>query len=206
MRVCRYFDVVIMCAMLNSRKLLIKGMVCDRCVIIVKSELEKAGFETNNILLGEVTLTAPLTAEQEIMLQEKLSPFGFKLIEDKREKIIQQVKVLLKEVYSGSFDFPATFRFSELAVQRLGIEYEKISTAFSETENITLEKYVIDYRTDKVKELLVYTDDTLADIAFKLNYSSVAHLSRQFKQQTGLTPSHFKQIRKDKSDRIKSKI
>lgn len=191
--------------MLNRRKLLIKGMVCERCILIVKSELEKAGFETNNILLGEVNLTGSLTAEQVTLLQEKLGPFGFKLVEDKREKIIRQIKVLLKEIYSGSFDFPGAFRFSELAVQQLGIEYEKISTAFSEVEKITLEKYIIDYRTDKVKELLVYTDDTLADIAFKLNYSSVAHLSRQFKQQTGLTPSYFKQIRKNKSAMINSK-
>ena len=185
--------------MQNRCKLLIKGMVCERCILIVKSELEKAGFETSDILLGEVTLIGSLTAEQAMMLGKKLTPFGFQLIDDKREKIIRQVKVLLKELYSGSFDFPNTFRFSELAVQRLGIEYEKISAAFSEIENITLEKYVINYRTDKVKELLVYTDDTLADIAFKLNFSSVAHLSRQFKQQTGLTPSYFKQVKKEKS-------
>lgn len=185
--------------MQNNRKLLIKGMVCERCIIVVKSALEKAGFETASIVLGEVTLSGSLTAEDAMLLEEKLAPFGFKLVEDKREKIVQQIKALLKEVYSGSFDFPNRFRFSEFAAQRLRIEYEKISTTFSEMENMTVEKFGIDYRTDKVKELLVYTDDTLSDIAFKLNYSSVAHLSRQFKEQTGLTPSYFKQIKKNKS-------
>lgn len=185
--------------MLNRNKVLIKGMVCQRCISIVKSALVKAGFEASDIQLGEVTLSGSLGEEELNLLEEKLKPFGFSLVQDKREKMVQRVKALLKEVYSGEFDFSGNFRFSELAAQRMGANYEKISAAFSETEKITLEKYLIDYRTEKVKELLVYTEDTLADIAFKLNFSSVAHLSRQFKQQTGLTPSYFKEMRKNKN-------
>ena len=184
--------------MQNSRKVLIKGMVCQRCISTVKTELEKAGFKASDIQLGEITLSGSLGAEEANMLEEKLKPFGFSLVEDKREKMVQQVKALLNEVYSGEFDFPNSFRFSDFAAQRTGVEYEKISTAFSESEKMTLEKYLIDYRTEKVKEFLVYTDDTLANIAFKLNFSSVAHLSRQFKQQTGLTPSYFKNLKQQK--------
>lgn len=180
------------------RKVLIKGMVCQRCISTVKETLNKAGFETKNVQLGEVIMSSMLDRQEIKLLEERLKPFGFSLVEDKREKITEQVKALLKEVYSGDFDFPVSFRFSDLLTAKLEMEYEKISAAFSETEKITLEKYQIEYRTEKVKEFLVYTNDTLADIAFKLNFSSVAHLSRQFKQQTGLTPSYFKNLRQQK--------
>lgn len=185
--------------MLQKKKVSIKGMVCQRCISTIKSELEKAGFEASDIQLGEVTLSTSLGAEEANLLGEKLKLFGFSLVEDKNEKIVNQVKVLLKEVYSGEFDFSNNFRFSELAAERMGTEYEKISNVFSEMEKTTIEKNLIAYRTEKVKEFLVYADYTLADIAFKLNFSSVAHLSRQFKQQTGLTPSYFKEIRKTTS-------
>lgn len=179
-----------------NRKILIKGMVCDRCIHTVRTALEKTGFMIDDIQLGEVTLSGSIRPEDAAILEEKLTIYGFSLLENKRDKIVQQVKGLLNEVYSGDFDFPYGFRFSELATKRLGMDYEKISTVFSESENTTLEKYLISYRTEKIKEMLVYTDDTLSDISFKLNFSSVAHLSRQFKQQTGLTPSYFREMRK----------
>lgn len=176
----------------SNRKLLIKGMVCERCISVVKTELSKAGFETSKIQLGEITLAGSVGAEQARVLAEKLEPFGFSLVEDKREKIVQQVIALMKEVYSGNFDFPNSFRFSDLASQRLGLEYDKISVVFSELEKKTLEKYIIEYRIERVKALLVNSNSSLADISFNLGFSSVPHLSRQFKEFTGITPSQFK--------------
>jgi AraC-like DNA-binding protein len=184
----------------QARKILIKGMVCQRCISTVKETLNKAGFETKNVQLGEVTLSSLLNRQEIKLLEEKLKPFGFSLVEDKREKISEQVKALLKEVYSGNFDFPVSFRFSDFLAEKLQMDHQKISTAFSESEKIALEKYQIEYRTEKVKEFLVYTNETLAAIAFKLNFSSVPHLSRQFKQQTGLTPSYFKNLRQQKQE------
>ncbi|WP_290790886.1 helix-turn-helix domain-containing protein [Flavihumibacter sp. UBA7668] len=184
--------------MYGNRKFIIKGMVCQRCIKTVENVLEEGGFEAIEIQLGEVTLTGSIGAEEATILEEKLKPYGFSLVEDKRGKMVQMVKALLKEVYGGDYDFPKAFRFSDLVRKRLGTEYDKISTFFSEMEKTTIEKYLIEYRIEKVKEFLVYTEETLADIAFKLNFSSVAHLSRQFKQQTGLTPTYFKEIRRKK--------
>jgi AraC family transcriptional regulator len=123
---------------------------------------------------------------------------GFTLLEDKKEKLVKETKGLMAEVYSGSFDFPTRFRFSELAARRLQKDYDTISATFSAVENTTLEKYIIDFRIEKVKEFLVYTPQTLGDISFRLGFSSVAHLSRQFKEITGINPSYFKSIRVQK--------
>lgn len=112
--------------------------------------------------------------------------------------MVRDVKVLIEKVYSGNFEFPSNYRFSEIVVAYLNKDYNRVSAVFSELEDITLEKYIIEYRIEKVKELLVYTNDTLPDIAYKLGFSSAAHLSRQFKEQTGLNTSYFKEIRKSK--------
>ena len=105
----------------------------------------------------------------------------------------------MEEVYNGEYDFPHGFRFSRLLAERLDKDYEAISDAFIKIENKTIEQYMIEFRINKVKELLVYSNLTLSDIAFKLNFNSVPHLSTQFKQQTGLTPSYFKELKKAKN-------
>lgn len=196
---CRYFVSCKPGYMEQQHRLVIKGMVCQRCISTVKNVLDKAGFATKDIQLGEITLSGVFQAADHLRVEEQLKPFGFSLVEDKREKLAAQVKKLLKEVYSGDYDFPVYFRFPKLMADKVGLEYDKISAAFSDTEKITVEQYLIEYRTEKVKEFLVYTGDTLADIAYKLNFSSVAHLSRQFKAQTGLTPSHFRSIHQRKA-------
>lgn len=177
-------------------KMYIKGMVCQRCITTVKTQLESAGFELDDIGLGEVTFPVTSLLTDTSLIDEKLRPLGFTILENKKVKLVKEVKSLIKDVYDGEFDFPNRFRFSELVSKRLGKDYNTISAVFSSSENITIEKYIIDYRVQKIKELLVYTGDTLADIALRLGFSSVAHLSRQFKQQTGLTPSYFKNLKK----------
>jgi AraC family transcriptional regulator len=173
----------------------IKGMVCNRCITTVTQELQQLGIELDEVNLGEVkfAVNAPFTDYD--ALNSKLVPLGFSVLENKRMKLVRDVKQIAAEVYSGDFDFPNHFRFSDLLTQRLGKDYDFISQQFSAEEGTTIEKYMIGYRIEKIKELLVYTSLTLADISFQLGFSSVAHLSRQFKQQTGLNPSHFKHMR-----------
>jgi len=180
--------------MQKEHKIYIKGMVCQRCISIVKEELDKLGLHPDKISLGEITFSATTRDPDIFTLEEKIKPLGFTLLEDKKVKLVKEVKQLVAEVYSGDYDFPLRFRFSDLAAERMKRDYDTISTTFSISENTTLEKYIIDCRVEKIKEFLVYTNDTLADISFKLGFSSVAHLSRQFKQQTGMNPSHFKQL------------
>lgn len=180
---------------MQKTKLLVKGMVCNRCVMVVSNELQSLGYSTENVKLGEINIM-----KEEIDLnkvEERLGSLGFGLVQDQKVKLVNEVKKMVEDVYSGEYDFPNNFRFSDLVKKRWN-NYEMVSDAFIAIEKKTLETYIIQYRLDRAKELLVYTNDTLADIAFKLNYNSAAHLSAQFKQVIGLTPSHFKEIKKDK--------
>lgn len=179
-------------------------MVCQRCMMSVKEELQNLGHTPVKLSLGEVSYS-PTEAHDEFALEQRLASLGFSILEDKKSKLAKDVKALIEEVYSGVFDFPERFRFAELVKQRLQKDYDTISDAFIEVEKKTIEQHMIDFRIGKVKEFLVYTNMTLSDIAFKLNFNSVAHLSTQFKQQTGLTPSYFKEIKKQKAETAHSK-
>jgi len=184
---------------MEKQTIFIKGMVCNRCLMTVKNELESLGHCSVDVSLGTVSFIRSAEAEDSYELEKRLSMLGFSLLEDKKTKMAKEVKSLIEEVYSGNFDFPVGFRFSKLVAERLGKDYDAISDAFIAVEKKTIEQYIIQYRINKVKEFLVYTTLTLSDIAFRLNFTSVAHLSTQFKQQTGLTPSYFKDIKKQKS-------
>jgi AraC family transcriptional regulator len=184
--------------MQNVSRLFIKGMVCQRCINVIKQELEQSGIPVIKVDLGEVTVISSNNAAQTRLIEERLLPLGFRLLEDKKIKTLNTVKDLVAQVYSGHYDFPNSFRFSDLVVSRLHKDYDAVSSLFSLLEHKTLERFIIDHRIEKIKEFLVYSDLTLSDISFKLNFSSVAHLSRQFKQNTGLTPSYFKEIKKAK--------
>jgi AraC family transcriptional regulator len=189
---------------MEQQTIFIKGMVCQRCVMTVETELQEMGHTPVKVSLGEVSFITN-EAHDLAVLEERLSRLGFDLLEDKKAKMTKKVKQFVEEVYGGDFDFPERFRFSELVKQRLQKDYETISDAFIATEKKTIEQYIIEYRINKVKEFLVYSNLTLSDIAFKLNFNSVAHLSTQFKQQTGLTPSFFRDIKKQKAERAFSK-
>jgi hypothetical protein len=173
-------------------------MVCQRCVMTVKRELEEMGHTPLHVSLGEVSYISNEAADART-LEERLFFYGFSLLENKQEKMVKKVKQLVEEVYSGDFDFPERFRFVNLVQERLQGDYVAISNAFIRKENKTIEQYIIEYRINKVKEFLVYSNLTLSDIAFKLNFNSVSHLSSQFRQQTGLTSSFFKDINRKKA-------
>ena len=180
-----------------EEKLYIKNMVCNRCIMVVKSELEKLGISPSSIILGEVTLSGGLSPQQKDALSKKLEGLGFALIDDRRARLIEQIKnAIIELVHYNNNDLKVNL--SDYISEKLHHDYNYISNLFSEIEGTTIEKYFIAQKIERVKELLVYDELTLNEIAFKLNYSSVAHLSSQFKKVTGLTPSYFKQIKTNK--------
>jgi len=182
---------------MNYEKLYIKNMVCDRCKMVVKSELEKLGIYPVNIELGEISLDKPLNENQKELLQSSLITLGFEMIDDKKSRLIEHIKTLIIELvhYNNS---ELKVNLSDYLSDKLHHDYNYISNLFSDVEGTTIEKYFIAQKIEKVKELLVYDELTLSEIAFRLNYSSTAHLSNQFKKVTGLTPSHFKEIKTNK--------
>lgn len=172
-------------------------MVCNRCISVVKSEFEKAGFEPLNIALGELELKKEINKIELEVINTKLIAHGFELIGDKKSKLIEKIKsVLISQIhYSGEKN---KVNYSHLITDELHRDYSYLSNLFSEIEGITIEQYIILQKIEKVKELLVYDELNLSQIADELGYSSVSHLSRQFKKITGLTPSHFKVIKEQK--------
>lgn len=172
-------------------------MVCNRCIKAVQNELDKLGLETKNIKLGEVTLENEPTPEEKKKLDNALTPLGFEIIDDKKSRIIEQTKNIIIDIVHYQDNNTKT-NLSDMLSSQLHHDYNYLSNLFSEIEGTTIEKYFIAQKIEKVKELLVYDELSLSEIAFRLNYSSVAYLSNQFKKVTGLTPSHFKKIREDK--------
>jgi AraC-like DNA-binding protein len=172
-------------------------MVCDRCIMVVRNELEKLGVDVQEIKLGEVSTAGQITATEKQAIGKVLNGLGFELIDDKKSLLIEKIKnVIIDLVHHREND--ARQNLSEILSRELHHDYNYLSGLFSEVEGTTIEKYFIAQRIEKVKELLVYDELSLSEIAFRLNYSSVAYLSNQFKKVTGLTPSHFKQIKEDK--------
>ncbi len=172
-------------------------MVCNRCILVVQSELEKLNIAAKSIKLGEVHLDRKLTAEEYKLLENALISLGFEIIDDKKSRLIEKIKnIIIEQVHHQ--DNNAKTNLSDILSNYLHHDYNYLSNLFSEVEGTTIEKYFIAQKIEKVKELLVYDELSLSEIADRLNYSSVAYLSNQFKKVTGLTPSHFKQIREDK--------
>ena len=177
--------------------IVIKNMVCNRCIMVVQNELDKLDFDVKSIKLGEVILEKEPTAEEKNNLDKALISLGFELIDDKKSRIIEQIKNIIIELVHHQ-DNDIKTNLSDVLSSQLNHEYNYLSNLFSEVEGTTIEKYFIVQKIEKVKELLVYDELSLSEIAFRLNYSSVAYLSNQFKKVTGLTPSYFKQIKADK--------
>ncbi|MES2454420.1 MAG: helix-turn-helix domain-containing protein [Bacteroidota bacterium] len=175
----------------------IKNMVCNRCKMVVKAELERLDLHPSVVELGEVKLEKDLTEAEKSNVAQVLEGLGFELIDDKKSRLIEKIKTLIIElIHQHNSDLK--INLSHFLSEQIGHEYNYLSNLFSEVEGTTIEKYFIAQKTERVKELLVYDELSLSEIAFKLNYSSVAHLSNQFKKVTGLTPSHFKQIKVEK--------
>jgi AraC-like DNA-binding protein len=178
-------------------KLYIKNMVCNRCIMVVKNELEKLGFHPLNISLGEAELKQNLSDTEKQHINTHLQTFGFEIIDDRISRLIEQIKTYIIDVVHHQ-DGKLTVNLSDYLSGNLHHDYSYLSSLFSAVEGTTIEKYFIAQKIEKVKELLVYDEFTLSEIAYQLNYSSVAHLSNQFKKVTGLTPSFFKNIKIEK--------
>lgn len=176
-------------------KLFIKNMVCSRCKMVVATQLEKSGLHAVAVNLGEVEISEEeLTDVQKETLTNNLNQYGFELIDDKKSRLIEKIKNTIVELVHYSEDTLQT-NFSDYLGKKLNHDYSYLSNLFSQTEGITIEKYFIAQKIEKVKELLVYDELSLSEIADQLNYSSVSHLSKQFKKVTGLTPSFFKNLK-----------
>ncbi len=165
--------------------------------MVVKNELERIGFPPTSLTLGEVELDREINDDDKTTINNHLQPFGFELIDDRKSRLIVQIKSLIIELVHHH-NSELTTNLSDFLSNKLHHDYTYLSNLFSEVEGTTIEKYYIAQKIEKVKELLVYDELTLSEIAFQLNYSSVAHLSNQFKKVTGLTPSHFKNIKTNK--------
>lgn len=167
-------------------------MVCSRCKMVVKSELEKLGLHPISVELGEVEIQEATIAPIKEDLVNVLESLGFELIGDKKNKIIEKTKTLIIDlVHHRNNDL--TTNLSHYLANELQHDYNSLSNLFTEVEGTTIEKYFISQKIEKVKELLIYNEQSLSEIAFQLQYSSVAHLSNQFKKMTGFSPSYYKQ-------------
>lgn len=166
-------------------------MVCNRCLSAVKLELEKLKLSVTNITLGEVQLNKEPSEKQLVQLKQNLTSIGFEVLDDNKKRLIEKIKnIVIDHVHYNSKD--EQHNFSAILSKKLNKDYSYLSGLFSGVEGITIEKYIINQKIEKAKELIIYNEMNFSEIAYQLGYSSVAHLSAQFKKVTGLTPSHFK--------------
>ena len=175
--------------------LLVKNMVCNRCVQSVENILEKTGIQYHKVLFGEIYLEEPLSENLRKSLQSKLQEAGFELIDTHTGALIEKTKrYVIAKARNEVDEKEGRMNLSTYLSSKLNYEYTYLSSVFSDVEGRTIENYYIEQRIEKAKELLIYSQQTLSEIALELDYSSTAHLSSQFKKVTGLTPSHFKQV------------
>lgn len=178
-------------------------MVSLRCKMVVKAELESLGLNATVIELGEVDIDGFLSDELHESLKLALLKSGLELLEDKKSIIIEKIKTVIVEMIHYSEDAPTT-NFSDYLSSKLHYDYNYLSSLFSEVKGTTIAHFIIAHKIERAKELLVYDELTLTEIADKLHYSSVAHLSNQFKKVTGLTPSFFKQMKNKRRNTYES--
>lgn len=176
-------------------------MVCSRCEMVVSTVFEKMEIPILSMQLGEVEVSKILEETEKQLLSENLRSLGFELLDDKISKTIERIKNLIIDVVHYQNE-KLKINLSSYIVEDLNQDYSALSNLFSETEGITIEHYFIAQKIERVKELLIYNELSLSEIAFQLNYSSVAHLSNQFKKTTGITPTQFKQLKDKKRKQI----
>ena len=174
----------------------IKNMVCNRCITVVKQELERQGLHPEKISLGEALIAEDnLTDDQQQKLDAALAHHGFERIDDRKARLIESIKNKIIQLIHHSDKLDLKLNWSTVLSEEVHYEYNYLSNLFSSVEGITLEQYIIRQKIERVKELLFYDELSLSQIASQLGYSSVAHLSAQFKKVTGLTPSEMKKSR-----------
>lgn len=178
----------------KNLKLYIKYMVSLRCKMLVKEELKKLGLQYAVINLGMVELLNDITTKQRVQLQKNLLRSGLELLDDKKSILIEKIKNVIIEMVHYADELPK-INYSDHISGKLNYDYTYLSNVFSEVKGITIQHYIIIHKIEKVKELLLYDELTLTEISYKMQYSSVAHLSNQFKKITGLSPSFYKQLK-----------
>ena len=169
----------------------IKNMVCPRCISTVSQILSDLNLEFKAIKLGEVELISKINESQREVLANKLRHSGFNIINDRKSQLIEQMKTLVVQKVHHS-NQETDFKWADIVTGELNLDYKYLSSLFSSVESITFEQYIINQKIERIKELIVYDELTLSEIAFQLHYSSVAYLSNQFKKVTGMTPTQFK--------------
>lgn len=175
-------------------KLYIKYMVSNRCKIIVKAELRKLGLHFILVDLGEIEIMENISDNQRDQLKTALIGAGLELMDDKKAILIEKIKNIVVEMVHYA-DEIIKVNFSDYLSKKLNYDYTYLSNLFSEVHGTTVEQYIIAHKIERIKELIIYDELNITEIAWKMNYSSVAHLSNQFKKMTGFTPSHFKQLK-----------
>ena len=176
-------------------------MVSTRCKMVVKDILRKLGYHFILVDLGEVEVMEELSVEQLSELKKSLHSVGLELMDNKKAILIERIKIVIVELVHYAEDLPA-IKFSDYLSQKLNHDYTYMANLFSEVQGTTIEQYMIGHKVERIKELIIYGELNITEIAYKMNYSSVAHLSSQFKKVTGLSPSHFKNLKEKKRNPI----
>src|ERR1039457_3380242 len=189
---------------IKDMKLFIKYMVSQRCKLMVKEELKKLGLHFIVVDLGEVEIMENINVEQLEQVKIALHESGLELMDDKRAVLIEKIKNTIIEMVHHTEE-TIKVNFSDYLSEKLNHDYTYMANLFSEVQGTTIEQFIISHKIERIKELMIYGELNITEIAWKMNYSSVAHLSNQFKKATGLSPSHFKQL-KDRSEEHTSEL
>ena len=176
-------------------------MVSNRCKMAVKEELKKLGLHFIVVELGEVEIMETISAEQREVLKAGLIDSGLELMDDKRAVLIEKIKTVIIDMVHHSDEMIKT-NFSDYLSDKLKHDYTYLANLFSEIQGITIEHFIINHKIERIKELIIYDELNITEIAWKMNYSSLAHLSNQFKKITGLSPTHFKQLKDKRRSQI----
>lgn len=184
-------------------KIYVKNMACNSCVIFVKDCLDELKIPIVKVELGEIETKEDVTDDKKKELDNNIHKAGMELIDKKQGVLIEKIKKTMIDYVNNSDEKP-NIKFSVLLSQELNHSYTYLSNLFSEVEATTIEQFVIALKIERIKELIIFGEDTFSEIAHKLNYSSSAHLSSQFKKATGLTPSHFKALKEKRRTTIQS--
>ncbi|SRR5579871_683633 len=182
-------------------KIFLKYMVSIRCKMLVKAELDKLGIHYKTVELGEAEIEENISAAQWNELNAALKKSGIELIDDKKSILIEKIKAVIIELVHYSEE-PLEINLSDYLSQKLNHDYTYLANLFSESQGITIEHFHILHKIERVKELLIYDELNISEIAWKMDYSSGAHLSNQFKKVTGLTPSFFKKIKQKRRNSL----
>ena len=178
-------------------------MVCLRCKLIVKEALAKLGLRYVLLDLGVVEIMEDITPEQHELLKRDLKRSGLELLDDKKSILIEKIKNVIVEMIHYSEELPK-MSYSDYISEKLGYDYTYLANTFSEVKGITIQQFIIIHKIEKVKELLLYDELSLTEISYKLHYSSVAHLSNQFKKVTGLSPSFYKRVKQKRNSNLEN--